>query len=339
MGSPLAPKLAELCLDFVFDKIIPKLPFQLPFIFKFMDDTIMAIPNNSEHIILSKFNSFDPRLQFTIESENEERSIPFLDTLVIRSEDGHIDTDWYRKPQNSGRIIHFKSNQPYKHKINTIKNILDRIDRLSSPKFRPKNYELVKEILKKNGYPSNCISGLFARRGSTSVGSRPERPKFYSTPYIKGVSEKLSKILNSSSTKLAFKNRKTIGSLFYKTKDPVPPAQHKNIVYDIQCTCSKRYIGHTQNFLSNRVKTHEKDSSGPIKPNSTALTIHSRETGHKFKFETAKTIGTEPIRFKREILEMIHIERNKDRAVNFRTDVQNLNKCYSGLIHQIQPLP
>lgn len=335
MGSRLAPKMAELCLDYVFDQIIPKLPFKLPFVFKFMDDTFTAIPENSDHIIITKFNSFNPRLRFTIESEVNHQ-IPFLDMLVVKKQDGMVETDWWSKPQNSGRLIHFNSVQPYKQKINAARNLLNRAKLLSSPKYHDKNTQKIKNLLKKNGYPDRIIKSIIAQKNSPSIQTTAPkpRPKFYSVPYVPGLSEKLSKILDSDNTKLAFKNKKTVGTLFSKTKDPIDLGKAKNVVYDIPCqpSCGKKYIGQTKNFLSKRVETHKNDCEKAVTPYSTALNVHSKETGHKFQFNSAKVLGTEPNLFKRDILEMLHIKRNIDTTVNFRTDVNNLNKCYSGLI-------
>ena len=46
-------------------KAIARLGFQLPFYFRYVDDIVMAVPSDMIDFILTTFNSFHPRLQFT----------------------------------------------------------------------------------------------------------------------------------------------------------------------------------------------------------------------------------------------------------------------------------
>ena len=80
-------------MDDPLDDIIPKLPFNLPFIKKYVDDLILAIPRNNTDTILIIFNSYNNHIQFTIEEENNQ-SVSFLDTKLIRNQDNQIMLDW-----------------------------------------------------------------------------------------------------------------------------------------------------------------------------------------------------------------------------------------------------
>uniref|UniRef100_A0A146LIG1 Uncharacterized protein n=1 Tax=Lygus hesperus TaxID=30085 RepID=A0A146LIG1_LYGHE len=86
------------------------------------------------------------------------------------------------------------------------------------------------------------------------------------------------------------------------------------------------------NAHKHSVKTLEKE---PNSVDTTALRTHARGEGHTFKFENTKILGHEENEFKREVREMILIERNKESAVNKRSDVQSLSKVYSNAIHTI----
>lgn len=77
-------------------EIIPKLPFELPYYVRFVDDIKTAIPDDGENVILKLFNSYHKRLQFTIEIENDNK-LNFLDMTVTRKEDGTLNTIWYQK--------------------------------------------------------------------------------------------------------------------------------------------------------------------------------------------------------------------------------------------------
>ena len=60
---------------------------------RFVDDTIGYVKNGSIDIILSKLNSFHPKIQFTYET-GEENKLPFLDVLLIRNRN-FIETKFY----------------------------------------------------------------------------------------------------------------------------------------------------------------------------------------------------------------------------------------------------
>ena len=95
MGSPVAPHLADLVLEILQEEVIRKLGFPLPFFYRYVDDIITAVPIDKKCDILTKFNNYNDRLQFTLEEELNGR-IAFLDVLCIR--DGQaVKTDWYQK--------------------------------------------------------------------------------------------------------------------------------------------------------------------------------------------------------------------------------------------------
>jgi hypothetical protein len=84
MGSSLSPILSDVVLERLFDVQIPKLPFPIKFIKKYVDDTIMVLRDEDIEITLKTFNDFHPRIKFTFETE-EDGKIPFLDMCLIRS--------------------------------------------------------------------------------------------------------------------------------------------------------------------------------------------------------------------------------------------------------------
>ncbi|EFN62466.1 hypothetical protein EAG_00055, partial [Camponotus floridanus] len=67
-----------------------------PLYFRYVDDIITACPSNFTDHILSIFNSFNSRLQFTLEIENN-KSLNFLDITII-SDNNRLYFDWYHKP-------------------------------------------------------------------------------------------------------------------------------------------------------------------------------------------------------------------------------------------------
>ena len=101
-------------------------------------------------------NSKHKNIKFTCEIEKNKK-LAFLDVLVNRKKGGFI-TTMYRKPTFTGVYLHWKSLTAVVYKINLIKCLLDRAWKICS------NYELfhqeillLKEVLKRNDYPSSVI--------------------------------------------------------------------------------------------------------------------------------------------------------------------------------------
>lgn len=349
MGSPIAPILADIYLEHILDTKLTTLPFSVPILYKYVDDIITAIPTNKHNIITETFNDFHPRLRFTVEFENAEFSIPYLDILLIRQPNGNINTKWWQKPQNSGRYIHYSSQCPYHHKINIAKNLINRAHRLTTDIYKKETDNRIVDILLINGYPHKLICKLLKQRNKHTNNnvtknndtriSQNTTNKYFSLPYIKTLSEKIAKILTKTNehTKIAYRNVNTVKKFYTNTKDRDETGNKSNVVYEIPCqeNCGKKYYGCSEQYLKRRIYQH-KYSCEKIKTNKqdpTALTQHARVYGHTFQFDKAKIIHTEANLFKRQFLEMISIERNKYTSVNKKTDVQSLSKCYSNIIH------
>ncbi|KYM78284.1 hypothetical protein ALC53_11309, partial [Atta colombica] len=104
--------------------------------YRYMNDILLAVPNNQINEILDNFNSYNDRLRFTVE-HGDDNSINFLDEI---------------KPTNSGRYLIFiedsyNSNHPIQHKRGIIIGQLDRILFLSHPEYHKKNIESMINIL------------------------------------------------------------------------------------------------------------------------------------------------------------------------------------------------
>ncbi|XP_074028848.1 uncharacterized protein [Leptinotarsa decemlineata] len=97
MGSPVSPILAQYVMDDLVEACMNKLSFQIPFLKKYVDDFILSIPHNGINEILQVFNHYDELVQFTIEEEDSNRSVPFLDSRLIRRENNSLITSWKNK--------------------------------------------------------------------------------------------------------------------------------------------------------------------------------------------------------------------------------------------------
>lgn len=83
-------------------------------------------------------NSFWPTIQFTSELE-VNGSLPYLDVRVIRSENGTLSTNWYRKPTDAGKVINFLSAHPFHQKSNVAFNLFFRVLSISDEQYHQEN--------------------------------------------------------------------------------------------------------------------------------------------------------------------------------------------------------
>ena len=74
MGSPLSPIIADLVMQDLESHVLNTLKLDIPLYKRYVDDIIMAAPRNRVMDVLSAFNSYHCRLQFTIEHGGESSS-------------------------------------------------------------------------------------------------------------------------------------------------------------------------------------------------------------------------------------------------------------------------
>jgi len=151
MGSPLSPILADIVMDDLEINCLKKLDFTVHTYYRYVDDIFLIIPDKKLDNVVTTFNDYHPRLKFTYELENNNR-LNFLDVMIVKTNNRLI-SDWYRKPTFSGRYINYYSNHPLQYKLNTITNLVDHAILLSDKQFHVDNLNLVKDILRGNGYP------------------------------------------------------------------------------------------------------------------------------------------------------------------------------------------
>lgn len=349
MGSCLSPILANITMSTLIKISLGKLSFAPTFLYQYVDDIIAAVPEGSIDEILTVFNDFDQHLKFTVEEE-ENRSVPFLDTKVIRTEDNTIILDWYQKKTSSGKYVHYTSYHDIAMKTNVILAMKQRIKKITHPTLYDAAVRRLLNILLKNGYPRLFLNRLLYNTtardreciqsddvGDTHDADRrhrlqePEDPVSYvSLPYIKGLIHKLTGIFSNLNIRVAKNNLLTNRTLFSNLKDRIPITQKSDVVYEIVCsTCERSYIGQCSTSLKQRISLHKSDSR--LRPNRCALASHINTTGHQINYEDVRILSTERKYNKRVFLEMCFINEKAD-SINSRSDIDNLSVIYSSLL-------
>lgn len=350
MGNPLSPIIADIVMSELQNNCIEKLSFDLPFFKRYVDDIITMVPEGKEGETLNVFNSYNKNIQFTMEQQ-VDNSITFLDVKLVKL-NNKIITDWHLKPTHSQRYLNFFSDHTMKLKINIIKNLFQRILKLSDPTFHNSNIVKAKLILRNNNYPIHLINSIIndvRSKESTNNNMTTHSPanqnnnnnkKYFVIPYIKHLSERIAKTLKTEEVEISFKYVNTVFKHFYnKLKFPTPTLQKSNLVYQIPCdNCPSVYIGQTSKYLSKRIKQHQYDvTSAPRFPNRnhTALVNHVIDNAHDFNFNNPQIKKVENNLKKRLLHEMIEI-KSENNSINSRTDIEGLQQCYFNILKHSQ---
>ena len=344
MGNPLSPTIADIILDNLLNSAIEILEnknINIRFIVKYVDDILAIIKSDEQDEILKTLNNYHPKLQFTVEKENN-RTIPYLD-IKLHIENNKIKTNWYTKPTSSGRIMNFYSTQPISQKMNTAYNMINKALTLSDKEFHSDNIIKLKNILLNNDYPLYIIKNLIEKQqlNSTSTISNinlntdePSDKKYFSIRFIPTLTDKRAlaeSITQNNHTQFAYKPNQSLRNIFTKTKDKIETREKHDVVYQIKCKgnkeekCKQIYIGTTKRAVATRMREHETDINK--QKLTTALAQHMIEHKHEADFDNIKILDTEKRGSTRYTLEALRIQQTRG-TMNIKEDTDKISTSY-----------
>ncbi|XP_046737110.1 uncharacterized protein LOC124405888 [Diprion similis] len=251
--------------------------------------------------------------------------------------------DWFHKKTWSQRYLNFNLHQPKSYKIGTIKNLVDRAIRLSSPEFHSKNLNLIHNVLLLNNYPKFLITKHTKSKYNSILASHNNNnnsnidilnsKNFIALPYVAGLFESLNRIFHKYNISFVGTNIENLQPLFDSGKDPLPKDKRSNIVYKIPCSdCNQVYIGQTSRQLHTRIREHKRNIL-ENEEHYIVLTRHIITSDHRFNYDLASILEEEPVYSRRIYLEMCNII-NHTNSVNLRQDIEHLSTIYLPIIRR-----
>ncbi|XP_078384100.1 uncharacterized protein LOC144666557 [Oculina patagonica] len=230
MGSPVSPVVANLCMEEIEETAINSTPVPPKIWKRYVDDSFCVIKKNAVASFHDSLNSIDPHISFTIEHESNGQ-LSFLDTLISR-DNNKLNIDVYRKPTHTDRYLDFRSHHDRDHKISTAATLLHRALKLpNSESGKAREIDRISIALQSNGYPPKVTADIIRKKSSNPPTPSPEElvgmffswadpmnsQSFAVLPYIKGITEPLTRILKSHDIRVTNKPIKTLQQEF-----PVP---------------------------------------------------------------------------------------------------------------------
>ena len=222
VGGPTSPIVPEIYMQSLETAAITTAD-HLPKVWeRHVDDVFSIVRKAYLQELLDHISNLHPQTQFTKEEENNS-TLPFVDTLVQRNCDKTISVKIYRKPTHTNQYLKYTSHNPTSAKQSVITALFDRTDNVVSnenDKIEEKHHILA--ALQQNGYPKEFIQRTVEKHNRRKEQPRerpeeePKQTKSINLPYIQGVTEQLKRAQHQSNILHPYNPQKSI----IKTKGP-----------------------------------------------------------------------------------------------------------------------
>lgn len=123
IGSPISGLVAVAVMLRLEASILPMIKPKMWI--RYVDNVFIIIKMNELEITYSLISNVFDDIQFIIvqESNNE---LSFLDVLIIRADNGKLETQVYQKSTHADLVLNYCSHNPRTHKINCVKTLFKR---------------------------------------------------------------------------------------------------------------------------------------------------------------------------------------------------------------------
>lgn len=247
MGGCISPTIARLVMDRVIDHLLNIVP-SIAFIKVYVDDTFAVIDPVTTDLIFDTLNNFHQDIKFTVEAENENFAINFLNLTVQRSEQ-KLYTNWYRKTFASGRLVPYYSSHKRTTILATAEAFIKTVLLLSDPRFFHTNKNEVILTLSINGFPDTLIDTLMNKYYTLmrpSVGRRENKKEvsYKIFPHATCKSRNIKKILLDhieNNVVLADSTKNTKINQVRTRKSPIHWRHKTNLILISRCTCEEKF--------------------------------------------------------------------------------------------------
>ena len=122
-------------MEDVEERALRDLSTPLRFWKRYVDDICAAVPRTQVDILLAHINTIEPSIKFTLERENEDGCLPFLDVLLHHNSNGTLSTTVYRKPTHTDKYLNIDSHHPLLHKVEVVRTLVSRANDMCSSNF------------------------------------------------------------------------------------------------------------------------------------------------------------------------------------------------------------
>ncbi|KAK3728359.1 hypothetical protein QZH41_011399 [Actinostola sp. cb2023] len=138
-------------------------------------------------------------------------------------------------------------------------------------------------------------------------------------PYVRGISENISRVLRSNNLQVAHRPISKMGDLFPRPKDVKDLSYKTGVVYKIKCShCNFVYYRQTERSVRTRKAEHRRAICNNLPASKVAQ--HANNTGHDFDSDSMEVVDTEKNGHQRIFLEAWHSSQYSNSGNDYRQE-------------------
>ena len=160
VGSPVSPIVADLYMECFERKALSSAINPPRAWFRFVDDTWVIQKQAHKQEFLDQVNSVDSAIKFTVEGNQVNGAIPFLDTLVTPLADNSLSFQVYQKPTHTDQYLQWDSHLSLSSKYSVIGTLAHRAKIVcTNSELLQDELNHLRRALGKCNYPTWAIKG------------------------------------------------------------------------------------------------------------------------------------------------------------------------------------
>ncbi|CAM1298513.1 Uncharacterised protein r2_g809 [Pycnogonum litorale] len=174
---------------------------------KYVDDTFVIWPHGKDKLkeFLNYLNSIEDYIKFTMELEANKKLL-FLDVLVETNE-SRPTYSVYRKATHTDKYLTYLSNHHQSVKLAVAASLFGRARDICDNNKRRREFGHLSKVLEENGYHLKLINRVqrkILQSNNHDDESVKDKYRIVVLPFVPGLSNKISRILNSYEIKFLF---------------------------------------------------------------------------------------------------------------------------------------
>ena len=218
---------------------------------------------NQASRFLVELNSQDERIQYTMETEDEVKSLAFLNVRSRNTGEGTYEFKVHRKNAITNVQVRPESGHDPNILSGIFKGFVHQALKICSPNHLEDDMEFLVGVFKENGYDervlrkwmrqvreklNRTINTTTETNESIETNDNTEQMQTVTLPWIPGVSPSLKKAFRKAGFKVAFKAGANLQTILSKKNKKVKlPLNSKLGVYKIPCPCGiPPFVGKTK---------------------------------------------------------------------------------------------
>ena len=309
-------------------------PLDLKSFYRYVDDSHARFPDfEQSDTFLEILNKQSDKVKYTIEREDEQKSLNFIGLQIINNLQGKYNFNIHRKDAITNVQIKPHSSHDPNILDGVFKGFVQRALTLCSQQYITSEIQFLIEVFIENGYEPVRLRKIAAeledkhKAASASVLSEnsentrqvdasgpvteenSDTQQTITLPWIPGVSPKLRKCYKKAGYKVVFKSAANLKRLLTsRNKSRLPINSHPG-VYKMKCDCTTQpYIGETKLRVCTRTDQH-KDYVVKKKHGQSGIANHALLNNCVPDWDNTETLKVEPKKFERKVREALEIQR------------------------------